>query len=391
MKLLFTVNTYMPKRDGVQFVTKYLAEGLVKKGHSVDLITRQCKELTEVDDEVINGVHVIRWNANTYHTMHKGDKEGYQKFILKNAVNYDCMVNVGTQTSFVDWMLPIIDQVKCRKILYLHSIWDFKYHKNDFASLNNLCKKVWANVRWKIYYNKWGKAFKKFDNVIQLHQFDYAYTYFKNKYDIESVVIENAAENSFFDEMLDSSIELPNKYFLNVSNYMDRKNQMQTLKSFLEAEIPDDIELVLIGSDRNPYYEVLIEYYNKYKMHNDKYKKVHFLYNVPRQHIYTYVKKAYSYIMTSKWEAYPISLIEAMAAGVPWISTNVGIVKYLPGGFVANEVSDISYWIEFVSKNEKVAQSLGNVGKAYASTQFKINKKVDQLEDVILKAVEKEK
>ena len=63
MKLLFTVNTYMPKRDGVQFVTKYLAEGLVKKGHSVDLITRQCKELTEVDDEVINGVHVIRWNA----------------------------------------------------------------------------------------------------------------------------------------------------------------------------------------------------------------------------------------------------------------------------------------------------------------------------------------
>ena len=95
--------------------------------------------------------------------------------------------------------------------------------------------------------------------------------------------------------------------------------------------------------------------------------------------------------MTSKWEAYPISLIEAMAAGVPWISTNVGIVKYLPGGFVANEISDISYWIEFVSKNEKVAQSLGNVGKAYASTQFKINKKVDQLEDVILKAVEKEK
>lgn len=75
------------------------------------MITRQCKELTEVDDEVINGVHVIRWNANTYHTMHKGDKEGYQKFILENAVNYDCMVAVGTQTSFVDWMLQLL--IKC--------------------------------------------------------------------------------------------------------------------------------------------------------------------------------------------------------------------------------------------------------------------------------------
>ena len=58
---------------------------------------------------------------------------------------------------------------------------------------------------------------------------------------------------------------------------MDRKNQMQTLKSFLEAEIPNDIELVLIGSDRNPYYDGLIGYYNKYKMHNDEYKKA--LYN----------------------------------------------------------------------------------------------------------------
>lgn len=49
-------------------------------------------------------------------------QEGYQKFILENAVNYDCMVAVGTQTSFVDWMLPIIDQVQCRKILYLENV-----------------------------------------------------------------------------------------------------------------------------------------------------------------------------------------------------------------------------------------------------------------------------
>ena len=67
------------------------------------MITRQCKELTEVDDEVINGVHVIRWNANTYHTMHKGDKEGYQKFILENAVNYDCMVAVGSPDFQIAW------------------------------------------------------------------------------------------------------------------------------------------------------------------------------------------------------------------------------------------------------------------------------------------------
>ena len=127
MRILFTVNTYLPKHDGVQFVTKYLAEGLVKKGHIVDLITRRCEELTKINDEIINGVHVVRWEADTRHTFHKGDKKGYQKYLIDNAEKYDCMINVGTQTSFVDWMLPIMDQVKCPKILYLHSIWDFKY------------------------------------------------------------------------------------------------------------------------------------------------------------------------------------------------------------------------------------------------------------------------
>lgn len=177
MRILFTVNTYLPKHDGVQFVTKYLAEGLVKKGHIVDLITRRCEELTKINDEIINGVHVVRWEADTRHTFHKGDKKGYQKYLIDNAEKYDCMINVGTQTSFVDWMLPIMDQVKCPKILYLHSIWDFKYHKNDFDNIQNFCKKTWANIRWKIYYSMNGKSFKKFAKVIQLHKFDYSNTF----------------------------------------------------------------------------------------------------------------------------------------------------------------------------------------------------------------------
>ncbi len=388
MKLLFTVNTYMPKSDGVQFVTKYLAEGLVKRGHKVDLITRQCKELTDVNEEYINGVHVIRWNADTKHTFHRGKKREYQKYIIENAYQYDCFINVGTQTSFVDWMLPIMDKIKCPKILYLHSIWDSKLYKKDFESVENICKKLFANIRWKIYYLKWGKAFNKFANVIQLHKFDYAYTFFKKKYGINSVVIENAAEEQFFDEFIDESIKVPNKYFLNVSNYMDRKNQMKILKNFLSCNISSDVELILIGSSRNAYYEKIVSYYEEYKKkHLKECKKVKFLYNIPREQIYTYVKKAYAYVMASKWEAYPISLIESMASGIPWISTDVGIVRYLPGGVIAKSDEDIKYWMEFIDNNAEIAEKMGKIGSIYANKQFKIEKKVEQLENVIIKTV----
>ena len=39
MKIVFTVHTYYPNKDGVQYVTQYLAEGLAKLGHDITVIT----------------------------------------------------------------------------------------------------------------------------------------------------------------------------------------------------------------------------------------------------------------------------------------------------------------------------------------------------------------
>jgi len=95
--------------------------------------------------------------------------------------------------------------------------------------------------------------------------------------------------------------------------------------------------------------------------------------------------------MTSKWEAYPISLIESMAASVPWISTDVGIVRYLPGGVVAKNHKEIVYWIQFIANNIKIAREFGKIGNEYAIKQFEINKKVDLLEKYIIEVLEEEK
>ena len=41
MKIVFTTHTYWPRKDGVQYVTQYLAEGLAKDGHEVIVFTPQ--------------------------------------------------------------------------------------------------------------------------------------------------------------------------------------------------------------------------------------------------------------------------------------------------------------------------------------------------------------
>ena len=47
-------------------------------------------------------------------------------------------------------------------------------------------------------------------------------------------------------------------------------------------------------------------------------------------------------VLTSNWEANSLVLIEACAAGLPWISFDVGSAKHVPGGVIAKGVADVA-------------------------------------------------
>ncbi|MFQ6761233.1 hypothetical protein [Limosilactobacillus reuteri] len=184
MKILITVNTYYPNKDGVEFVTKYLAEGLASiNNNSVEVLTSYANN-GDNQNEVINKVKIKRFNIFTSHTIHHGEKDRYIKYVINNQEKFDVLINVGTQTAFTDWLLPYLKEITLPKILYIHSIWDFNYHKWDFNSLNSFLSKSWANVRWKLYYNKWSTAFKNYNAVIQLHKMDYSCTFFKKSMEL---------------------------------------------------------------------------------------------------------------------------------------------------------------------------------------------------------------
>ena len=392
MKILVTCHSYYPNKDGVQSVTQYLCEGLVKKGHKVTVVTRLYEGKGMSNEETRNGVHIIRIKSTTRHTIHRGDKKGYVELIKKLALGNDVMINVCTQCATTDWLLKELDYIKIPKILYNHSIWDFKYNRSYFITPITLLSKIWANLRWRLYYRVNAMYFKKYNYVTQLHEMDYATSLFEKRYKIKSVIIENAAEDDFFSDSLNSTIKLPKNYMINVSNYQKRKNQLKCLELYLEADIPDSWELVLIGSHKNKYSDRIEKHYLQYKQnHPDTKKKVSVLYDIPREDIPTYVKKARIYLMTSRWEAFPISLVESMAAGVPFVSSDVGIVKYLQGGVVCNNGREYCYWLHVLSNDNKKRIALGNLGRLEAMRSYRIDGKVDKLESLILECINNEK
>ena len=133
MNIIFTCHTYYPNHDGVQFVTQYLAEGLAKKGHNVTILTN-CNEKRENNKiEFHNKVRIIRIYAYTKYTIHHGEKKKYLKIIKKLCNKSDVIVNVCTQCALTDWLLKDLKNINIPKVLYLHSIWDFKYSKESLA------------------------------------------------------------------------------------------------------------------------------------------------------------------------------------------------------------------------------------------------------------------
>ncbi len=370
--------------DGVQFVTQYLAEGLNQKGHHVTVVTNFYQELTKAFEEEYHGVVIKRFEMGTKHTFHYGDKKAYVAMIKELAGQNDIMVNVCTQCAPTDFLLDSLDEIKIPKVLYLHSMMDFQYHKDDFKTCKAFARKIFENVRWKIYYHHNKHNFLKYDIVTQLHEKDYATDFFLQQYGIHSAIMENAAEDSFFDDSVDDSVVVPQKYLINVSNYLERKNQEKGMELFLKANISPECELLFIGSGKNAYYEHLTQKYAKYCQNNPNAKKVRFLYGIPRNQIATYVKKASAYLMTSRWEAFPISLVESMAAGTPFISSDVGIVKYLSGGKVCHTDAEMIQWIEKLMTDDTTNQALGNAGKTEAQKRYSIHDKVDAFEKLLI-------
>lgn len=386
MNVLFTVSTYYPKKDGVQNVTGYLAEGLAKRGHNVTVITSN-KDV-EKEFEEHNGVKIIRVDLYTKFGLYLGNKKKYRKLIAEETNKCDVMINVCTQNAFTDVILKSIDNYKCKKILYLHGIFDFNFHLIDFSSFTSLINKLWKEIRWFFYYSLNGKYFKKYDCVTQLHDKDYGNIFFKKKYNIDSVIIGNAADNDFFEKKTIVSFEKPfDKYLIYVANYDDNKNQKLAVEAFFKSNINKKIGLVLMGSSKNNYYDYLKKYISKlrlkYKLSENE-KPIKLLYKVDRKMVSSYISNAYLSLMTSKSEKYPMFIVESMSCGTPYICTDVGIVSCFPCGIVSNK-KNINYWIEYFVNDESFRNKKALSCENYSKMNFRVDDKVSELESIINK------
>ena len=380
MKILISAFTYWPAVDGVQNVTQYQAEGLAARGHDVTVLTGFLPDKDVPEEENHNGVHILRFHAYTDTMIHHGDKAAYQKLMAEYAAKVDVIMTVCPESWCTDWAIPLAGQLDCAMVMMTHGIHDFRWSTFKDRSLYGVVRKVWGDLRWPPFFAQNWENIRFYDAIIQLHEKDFATKYFEKHGVKGQKVLYNAVDDAFFADDIEKK-----KQIINVGTYCKRKNQIKALEAFYAAALPD-YKLVLIGSAVNGYYELLKKRVDELSQIYGS-RDVEILAAISRDKTIRLVKQSQVYLLTSISEMFPVSLIEGMAAGCAWVSTDVGIDRYLPGGEIANTQQEIAAALRYVTAEENYAD-LATASRDFAKANCSKQTQVDKLESILTEAVE---
>jgi len=111
--------------------------------------------------------------------------------------------------------------------------------------------------------------------------------------------------------------------------------------------------------------------------------------NLPREQVVSAIQEADLLVSTSRWEANSLVLIESMAAGTPWISTDVGSARELAGGVVVRSSEEMAETTRALLQDRHRRRTLGEAGRIRVRERHSWDAVTDQYEYVYQEVMSK--
>ena len=170
-----------------------------------------------------------------------------------------------------------------------------------------------------------------------------------------------------------------------MANYCDRKNQLLALDVARQTG-KEDIFFAFIGGEQNTYYRELEKRILAWGLE----KRVALFHGVSRSFTESAIQACDIALMTSKWEMQPLFLLEAMSAGKPWVSTNVGSVSELRGGIISNfSTKDLKSNLFKIIHEKELKHRLSKQGATQWSAEFSTAIVYNGWHELLLTAIKK--
>lgn len=184
-------------------------------------------------------------------------------------------------------------------------------------------------------------------------------------------VVYQGCHHSFAEPVSQSTLKevvaaynLPQRYIVSVGTVEYRKNQLLTIKAL--KHLDDDVELYIVGR-RTKYADIL----DRYIEDNGLQKRVHFLQNVPLEHLPALYAMAQFSSYPSRFEGFGIPVIESVSAGTPVIAAYGSSLEEAGGpGALYVEPDDLTSYIDYAKlllSSESHRHEMVLHGKSYIS------------------------
>lgn len=349
MKLLFINQFYSPHIGGSEKVAQIICEHFVSRGWDVTIATAFDKTR---DFAVLNGVKIETFNlegsfVNYTHNQHEIDR--FQNFIRA----WDCvdgvLVNYCAQQWGSDYSFPILSILKCKKV----------FMPCGFSGL--------YDKPFEEYFSKMPSELAKYDSIICHSKLNRDYEFCLNHKLIDKVTV---IPNGIFIEEFSNVIEPPQTKFntkfnmLYVGNYYGGKGHPELL-DVLDKIRNSDVGLILIAQKEEGTWK---EVESKIRAKGFD-GRVHALFGISREEVIRIFHYADVFVCASKYETFPLVILEAMASELPWVALETaGNVAELSGGIIAKDTIEMAETIKKLKKES--TKALGIEGRKQVEEQF---------------------
>lgn len=355
MRIGLAVGYFDPQVGGSEEVVKQLAMGLRARGHDVQVATsvhperRQAQMVAPVVEFAVTG------NAST---GIRGDVLGYQHFL--GTSDRDVWLFYAAQIWTTDLALPMLASMPAATI----------FVPCGYSEL--------LSPAWRSYFEHLPEFLQRADALVYMSS-DYQDWEHDQSAGLGPIahVIPNAASEEEFHDLHERQDDRPGRLVITVANHIPAKGHDAVVRAFRASAGPDD-RLVIIGNRFLPRWKATC--WLRCRLASMRDRRISLAEGLPRREVVRLYKEADVFLFGSRVECAPLVLIEAMAAGLPFVTTAVGNARdYADAGVVCDE-QDLAQGLARLLAAPGLRARLGARGRARWERDHRWSTVVDQYE-----------
>ncbi len=341
MRIAHTVEFYWPRVGGAERVVKRVSEHLALRGHDVSVLTSWQPGLPR--EEQVNNVRVRRFAIRGNHV--KGIRGRTRDFIEAiTADDYDIILNYACQSWPTDLTLAHLDRISAAKVVAP-------------CGYSGLMAGGLKKVMYKPYLRRLRSLLPHYEKVV-FHSPNYVDFELACKWGLTSAeIIPNGVDVSEF-----AGATVPRRALVaTISNHYLAKGHADFLR-LADSLKGEGLRFRQVSSSSmgNAWCR------QRCRLEGTALGVEH-AEGADRDVVRRTLAEARVVVIASKVECSPLVALEAMAAGTPFVSYEVGCVGDFSGGIVVGNFAELRAVVRRLAHDELLWHSLSRKGRAEAA------------------------